>query len=197
MKNTSHFKRLNNRIISSLSSPIYSTSMSSSAYAAYTGKLYSVTLDPAILLANSNSVNGLVQLSILNPITSQKTLIFDHVRMGIVISSSSGSIDLDFMKNGTFTGTNPLTAHNMNFGYADASTTTITYVDNTRTNLLTGGTLVSTFRTPISIGETYIDIDGEIVVPPGNTFTTTISNTSGQQGSASLTIIWWETQLAQ
>lgn len=186
----SSHKRSNNTVITSISSPVFSTAMTSGAQAALGGNLYSISLDPSTLRASS----GLIEVNLQNPNYSQKTISLQSILIGLIIQGdSSNGIDIDFMRDGTFSGGSLLVASNRNFGSSKTSITTTKYVDNTTTNALSGATLIASFRMPIQTGQAIFNIQGDIDIPPAHSFTLKMANTtSTNAGIVSITMVWSE-----
>lgn len=185
--------RTNTKIISSTSEPVYTVSITNAADAARKGVLYCANLDPATLKAKTSTTDGIIAICLTNPPKSGKSLYLNRIIHGFVLSGvEDNSIDLDILKDGTWVGPSTLTAYNRNFDYSDRGITTINYVENTNTDPLSSGILISTRRSAVSSAQVILEFHGEIIVPPAHSCTIKISNAGTKVGISSVSVVWWE-----
>lgn len=120
-------------------------------------------------------------IQISNPGGSGRTLYVSRV----TASSATAAVTLSLLRNATVTGAT-VTPINYNFGSALTSVMTA----RTSTAAPTGGpaTLVSLL---LAVGPVVVDFTGQIVVPPGNSISTSVTIASGSS-AATTSISWWE-----
>jgi hypothetical protein len=120
-------------------------------------------------------------LQVSNPAGSGRTLYVSRVTS----STATAAVTLTLLRNATVGGTT-ITPINFNFGSALSSV----MIARSSTTAATGGpaTLVSLF---LAVGPVIVDFTGQIVVPPGNSITASITIASGTS-AATAAISWWE-----
>lgn len=145
------------------------------AGAAMSGLLFGIPF------ASTVTTSAPLVMQVSNPAGSGRTLYISRV----IGSTGTASVTLTLLRNATVGGS-VITPLNYNFGSAAASVA----VARTATAAPTGspGTVMSML---LAIGPVIIDLDGRIVLPPGNSLTLTITIASGST-AATGTISWWE-----
>lgn len=120
-------------------------------------------------------------MQVSNPAGSGRTVYISRV----IASSATAAVSLTLLRNATVTGTTA-TPVNYNFGSAVTSITTA------RTAVVAPTGSPATVKSMLlAIGPVIVDIDGRIIVPPGNSLTLTITISSGTT-AATGNISWWE-----
>jgi hypothetical protein len=120
-------------------------------------------------------------LQVSNPGGSGRTLYISQV----TASSATAALTLALLRNATVSGTTA-TPVNMNFG----SSVTSVMTARTSTAAPTGSpaTLLSLL---LAVGPLIYNLNGRIIVPPGNSLTISITISTGSS-AATGGIYWWE-----
>ncbi|WP_340025648.1 hypothetical protein MHI24_10855 [Paenibacillus sp. FSL K6-1096] len=145
------------------------------AGAAMSGLLFGIPF------ASTVTTSAPLVIQVSNPGGSGRTLYISRV----IGSSGTASVTLTLLRNATVGGS-VVTPLNYNFGSAVTSVA----VARTAAAAPTGSpaTLMSML---LPIGPVIIDLDGRIILPPGNSLTITITIASGSS-AATGNISWWE-----
>ncbi|MFC4303586.1 hypothetical protein [Cohnella boryungensis] len=190
----------NDSLFDSSAHPLYTRSINTYASpgtvaapdigAAQTGSEYNATA------TNSASLGGLggsviIALQLANPAGSGKTLYVSLIAGGTSIALSllsSFSATLTVAKNATLASPATVTPTNSNFASAKTSAMTA----SSSTSAPSGGT--SVLSLPLVAGQVEIVQRGNLVVPPNNSITVTLSASLSVLGvlGATANLMWWE-----
>jgi hypothetical protein len=155
----------------------------SQARAAVAGQSYFLTTE-RLLVAN----NASLLLQITNPAGSGRTL---HI--GRIAGTANTNTIITFRRNGSFVGGTAITPVNGNFGSANLSVATATFI--TQVADAVGGDIFQDILQPAAGGITLFEYNGQIVMPPGTTFVIRLINNAGGGNILSLNVSYWETNL--
>lgn len=145
------------------------------ASAAMSGLLFGIPFTSTV----TSSAPLVLQVS--NPAGSGRTAYISQ----ITASSATAALTLTLLRNATVSGTT-VTPVNMNFG--SAVTSMMAPVTSTAAPTGSPATLTSLL---LAVGPLLYNLNGRIIVPPGNSLTITITISSGSS-TATGGIYWWE-----
>jgi len=173
----------NYKIITASSDQLYVESTPGYIYGAAAGQVYDITTGSIDVVAN-----GFLLVQLTNPANSGKTIYIARIAGGSLVNTT-----LDIFKNATFSGSGtPITPHNNNWSYSDASACTAKYI-NSATDITSGGTLMITFIQ--TGGQMLIAFDGRLVIPSSTSdreYYIRLKNNTNQTNTCSFSLAYWE-----
>lgn len=148
--------------------------------AASAGNLYSVTTGTVAVVSN-----GYLVLQLTNPVNNRKNAFIQRISSGGIHNTI-----VDLFRNATFdavgTALPPLNQH---FGFSDRSWFTAKYLTQKDDPTEGGDIFLSTVALS---GNTSIDYNGTIIVPPGWSFYIRLLNPNSSGNSNNITVVWSE-----
>lgn len=160
------------RLTNTFSAPGIEASPDSGAAAA--GSFFALTTNNTLIPSNQNLI-----LQILNAAGSGRTL-----RISSIMGGATAAATLVIYSGGTVTaGSTPVPVNTL---LGNTNTSVVTTRQNTGT---LGGTFTSLTSIPLTAGMYSLDLNGSIVVPPGQTLSVSVG--TGNQ-TAAINLFWWE-----
>ncbi|MBW4080917.1 hypothetical protein [Paenibacillus sp. S150] len=145
------------------------------AGAAQSGLLFAVPFTSTV------TASAPLVLQISNPAGSGRTVYISRV----TASSAAAGVTLALLRNATVSGS---TVTPVNFNFSSSVTSVMTARSSTAAPTGSPGTLMSLL---LSTGPVIINLNGRIIVPPGNSLTLSLTVASGSIAGTG-GISWWE-----
>ncbi|WP_378952036.1 hypothetical protein [Pelosinus sp. sgz500959] len=191
--------RMNNKVISSATEPIYTkvvnpatSVISTASYQCTLGNLYTASITTVQTLTKNNFFT----FRIVNPSNSGKSIYLYQFYGYDTTNSNTGYLQADIYADAVMSTAwlNPksITPTNRNFSHSGGSISNVYYLNNTTTTI-SSGTIISTSLQVAAIPVITYTLNGDIIVPPGHSFTILITNNTSGDSSIMCAVSWWET----